>query len=110
MSASPPPRTEAYLLQSRANSFFTLADLELTDTNLRCTLKQSSGWVERELGLTDLKQQLADGQSVTAFEFRRDRLNIKWLKLYPSGIFTLSDAVLGRRAHRHWRQALAPAK
>ena len=71
MSASPPPRTEAYLLQNRSNSFFTLADLELTDTNLRCTLKQYSGWVEKELGLTDLKRQLADGQSVTAFEFRR---------------------------------------
>jgi hypothetical protein len=128
MSASPPPTTDVYLLQNRANSFFTTASLEFTDSTLRCTLKQHAGWIEKELGITDLKQRIEAGENVVAFEFRRDKLNVKWLKqflgggfqvsagdsrkwlvslVYPTTIMSLWDAVEGRSAHKKWKQALA---
>ena len=129
MSADPPPRTHVYLLENRANSIFTNATLELTDTTLRCTLKEHSRWVQKELGITDLKERLAAGESVSAFEFSRDHLNIKWLKqfmgggfqvsegdsrrwlvslVYPTTIFSIVDVIEGRAVHRQWRQALSP--
>jgi hypothetical protein len=37
-------RTKVYLLQNRANSFFAVGELELTDGALRCRVTGNSGW------------------------------------------------------------------
>jgi hypothetical protein len=122
-----PPKTKAYLLKSRGNSWWVNVELELTDTTLRCLASEYSKWVEEEVGLTDYKAKLTSGEPVVIFEFRRDRLNIKWLRqfyrggfevsevdshkwlvalTYPTGFGTLLDLMTDRAVWRKWREAL----
>ena len=54
MTLSPPPRAEVYLVENRFNPISARAALELTDDNLRCTVKEYSKWVEKALGISDL--------------------------------------------------------
>jgi hypothetical protein len=130
VSTTPPPQTKVYLLQNRANSFFAVGELELTDTTLRCRVTGNAGWIAKELGIPDLKERLAAGETITAFEFARDALKIKWLKqfmgagfqvsdgdskpwlvslIYPSGFLTILDLFDGHSARKEWRAALTPA-
>ena len=127
MTTTPPPQTKAYLLQNRANSFFAVGELELTDTTLRCRVTGNAGWIAKELGIPDLKERLAAGESITAFEFPRDGLKVKWLKqfmgagfqvsngdgkqwvvslIYPSGFLALLEIFEARSARKEWRAAL----
>jgi hypothetical protein len=115
------------LVKNRLNSISTRAELELTDHHLRCTVKEYSKWVEKALGTSDLKSRLQAGEAVAAFDFRRDRLKIKWLKqflnagfevreggslrwlvslVYPTGFLALVEVVDGWDVHNQWRQAL----
>jgi hypothetical protein len=128
LSTTPPPRTKVYLLQNRANSFFAVGELELTDTTLRCRVTGNARWIAKELGIPDLKERLAAGETITAFEFARDRLKLKWLKqlmgagfkvsegdgkpwivslIYPTGILSLLEIFEDRGARKEWRAALA---
>jgi hypothetical protein len=129
MTLSPPPRAEVYLVENRLNPISTRAALELTDDNLRCTVKEYSKWVEKALGISDLRSRLQAGEAVAAFDFRRDQLKIKWLKqflkagfsvsegssrrwlvslVYPTGIMALVEVVDGWDVHNEWRRALPP--
>jgi hypothetical protein len=67
MTLSPPPRAEVYLVENRLNPISTRAALELTDDNLRCTVKEYSKWVEKALGISDLRSRLQAGEAVAAF-------------------------------------------
>jgi hypothetical protein len=91
MDVSPPPRTGAYLLQNRANSFFTTATLELTESTVRCAVQQYSRWVQEVLGITDLKQRLQSGEPVVAFEVNRAEVKVKWLRQFMGGGFQISS-------------------
>ena len=82
MTLSAPPRAEVYLVEKRLNPISARAALELTDDNLRCTVKEYSKWVEEALGISDLRSRLQAGEAVAAFDFRRDQLKIRWLKLF----------------------------
>ncbi len=125
--ASAPPKTKAYLLKSRANSWWVNVELELTDTNVRCTACEYSKWVDDELELTDYKAKLSAGEPVVIFDFRRDHLRIKWLRqffrggfevsegdsrtwlvalIYPSGFGSLLDLMTERGVWKQWRTAL----
>ncbi len=128
----PPPHTGAYLVQIK--TFYpgqARATLELTDTHLRCMVNEYSGWVENALGITDLESRLSGRQPLAAFAFRRDALNIKWLKISAGTTFEVSEgdsphwrvsflelyqygasvrAVQVRPAVNQWRQALSPPK
>src|ERR1700682_5681850 len=73
MTLAPPPRAEVFLVKNRLNSTSPGAELELTDHNLRCTVKEYSKWVEKALGISDLKSRLQAGEAVAGFGFRRDR-------------------------------------
>jgi hypothetical protein len=129
MTLSPPPRAEVYLVENRLNPISTRAALELTDDNLRCTVKEYSKWVEKALGISDLRSRLQAGEAVAAFDFRRDQLKIRWLKqflnagfsvseggshrwlvslVYPTGILALVEVVDGWDVHNEWRWALPP--
>lgn len=129
MTLSPPPRADVFLVKNRLNRTSTRAALELTDDNLRCTVKEYSKWVEKALGISDLRPRLQAGEAVAAFDFRRDQLKITWLKqflsagfsvsegtsrcwlvslVYPIGILALVEMVDGCDAHREWRRALPP--
>jgi hypothetical protein len=129
MTLSAPPWAEVYLVQNRLNPISTRAALELTDDNLRCTVKEYSKWVEKALGISDLRSRLQAGEAVAAFDFRRDQLKIKWLKqflnagfsvseggsrrwlvslVYPTGILALVEVVDGWDVHNEWRRALPP--
>jgi hypothetical protein len=129
MTLSPPPRAEVYLVENRFNPISARAALELTDDNLRCTVKEYSKWVEKALGISDLRSRLQAGEAVAAFDFRRDQLKIKWLKqflkagfsvseggsrrwlvslVYPTGILALVEVVDGWDVHNEWRRALPP--
>ena len=129
MTLAPPPRAEVFLVKNRLNSISTRADLELTDYYLRCTVKEYSKWVEKALGISDLKSRLQAGEAVAAFDFRRDRLKVTWLKqflnagfevseggslrwlvslVYPTGVLALVEVVDGWDVHNQWRQALPP--
>jgi hypothetical protein len=98
---------------------------QLTDDNLRCTVKEYSKWVEKALGISDLRSRLQAGEAVVAF----DQLRIKWLKqflnagfsvseggsrrwlvslVYPTGILALVEVVDGWDVHNEWRWALPP--
>ncbi len=79
-------------MKNRLNSISTRAELELTDHNLRCTVKEYSKWVEMALGISDLKSRLRAGEAVAAFDFRRDRLKVKWLKQFLMRVSRLVKA------------------
>lgn len=119
--------TPAYLLQNRANANFTKANLELTDTRLRCTLSEYAGWIDNELAITDYKARLSSGEPVVAFDFDRDQLAIKWLwqfyrggfqvrqgnsrtwlvsLIYPSGVLSVMDLFSDGQLRKRWREAL----
>ena len=78
-------------MENRLNPSSTRAALELTDDNLRCTVKEYSKWVEKALGISDLRSRLQAGEAVAAFDFRRDQLKIKWLKQFLRGGFSVSE-------------------
>ena len=127
MSAAPPPQTKVYLLQNRANSFFAVGELELTDATLRCRVTGNASWIAKELEIPDLKERLAAGETITAFEFARDKLKTKWLKqlmgagfqvsegdgkpwivslIYPTGFLAILEIFEARGARKQWRAAL----
>jgi hypothetical protein len=129
MTLSPPPRADVYLVQNRLNPIPTRAALELGDRNLRCTVQEYSKWVEKALGVTDLRSRVHAGEPVVAFDFKRDQLKIKWLKqflkagfsvsegdsrrwpvslVYPIGVLSLVEVVDGWDVHHEWRQVLPP--
>ena len=129
MTLSPPPRAEVYLVKSRLSPLSTRAALELTDDTLRCTVMEYSKWVEKALEISDLRSRLRAGQTVAAFDFRRDQLEITWLKrflkagfsvssggsrrwlvsrVYPTGVMALVEVVDGWDVHHEWRWALPP--
>ncbi|KMO82698.1 hypothetical protein MCHUDSM44219_01530 [Mycolicibacterium chubuense] len=56
-------------MQNRFTPFSTRAALELTEDNLRCTLKEYSKWVEKALGISDLEPRLRAGEAVVVFDF-----------------------------------------
>jgi hypothetical protein len=124
---SAPPRTKAYLLKSRANSWWVNVELELTDTQVRCIASEYSKWVDQELGLSDYEAKLSAGEEVVIFEFPRDEVSVKWLRqlyrggcevscgdsrkwlvslVYPSGFGTMLDLMTHRAIWRQWREAL----
>jgi hypothetical protein len=126
--ATAPPKSKVHLLQNRANAFHTVGELELTDTTLRCVLKQHSGWVEKELGIDDLKSRIKAGEEVVAFEFDRGRMEVEWPKQFggggfsvsqgdsrkwlcslatPTGFWSIWDLMTERRIFKAWRAALA---
>jgi hypothetical protein len=75
----PPPRTELYLCDASGGSL--IAQLELTDRTLRCSVKGKRGyarWLSMRLGMPDLKERLESGQQLTVFEFPHDDCDI-WL-------------------------------
>jgi hypothetical protein len=125
--AQPPPITNAYLLQNRSNAYFATCDLELTDTVLRCRVTSDTTWFAKQLDIPDLGRRLAAGEPVLAFEFRRDRIKLTWLRQFfgagftvsepdsrtwlvslvnPAGPLSMLDAVFDRGIHRQWRAAL----
>lgn len=125
--ASAPPRTKAYLLKSRANSWWVNVELELTDTHVRCIASEYSKWVGEELGRGDYKDKLTAGEEVVIFEFPRAAVNVTWLRqfykggfelscgdsrkwlvslVYPSGFGTMLDLMTDRSIWRQWREAL----
>ena len=83
--ASAPPRTKAYLLKSRANSWWVNVELELTDTNVRCLASEYSKWVDEELGLGDYKAKLSAGEEVVVFDFPRAGYNTA-LRRFPTDV------------------------
>ncbi len=110
MTLSPPPRAEVYLVENRLNPISTRAALELTDDNLRCTVKEYSKWVEKALGISDLRSRLQAGEAVAAFDFRRDQLKITWLKQFLKAGFSVSEGRLAPLAGvprlSHWNHGI----
>jgi hypothetical protein len=125
--ATAPPKTKAYLLKSRGNSWWVNVDLELGDDTLRCTAREYSKWVDEELALTDYRAKLSAEEPVVIFDFARDRLTINWLRqfyrggfqvsqddsrrwlvalVYPSGFNNVLDLMTDRAVWRQWRAAL----
>jgi hypothetical protein len=131
VTASPPPTTNAYLLQNRSNAYFATCELELTASTLRCRITSDTGWVAKRLGVDDLGRRLAVGERVYAFDFRRDQLNLKWLRQFfsagfkvgapdaepwlvslvnPAGPLSMLDAFFERGVHKQWRATLPNAR
>ena len=125
--ASAPPRSKAFLLKSRANSWWVNVELELTDTQVRCIASEYSKWVDLELRLTDYQAKLSAGEEVVIFDFPRDAATVKWLQqlyrggcevsfgdsrkwlvslVYPAGFGTMLDLMTERKIWRQWREAL----
>ena len=76
---APPPRTELYLYDALGGSL--IAQLELSDRTIRCSVKDKRGyarWLSKRLGIPDLKERLEAAQQVTAFEFPYDDCDV-WL-------------------------------
>jgi hypothetical protein len=86
---TPPPRTELYLYNFSVSwDGQPIAQLELTDRTMRCTVKGKRGyarWLSKRLEMPDLKKRLKDGQQVTVFEFPRYGCDIKWPEWNPRG-------------------------
>jgi hypothetical protein len=84
-----PPRTELYLYNFSVSwDGQPIAQLELTDWTMRCTIKGKRGyarWLSKRLEIPDLKKRLKDGQQVTVFEFPRYGCHITWPEWNPRG-------------------------
>src|ERR1700709_983559 len=91
MTLSPPPRAEVFLVENRLNPISARAALELTDDNLRCTVKEYSKWVEKALGIPDLRSRLQAGEAVLAFDSRGVEVKIKLLKEFLGAGFSVSE-------------------
>jgi hypothetical protein len=130
--ATPPPRTGLYLYGG-AGYASPIAQLELTDRTMRCTVKGKSGyarWLSKRLEIPDLKKHLNDGQQVTVFELPRYGCEIRWPEWVPPGaclqvrrgdgsVWSLAFIEPGRRPAeseyqklagtcQQWRAALGP--
>jgi hypothetical protein len=85
---APPPRTELYLYDALLGSL--IAQLELTDRTMRCTVNGTRGyahWLAKRLEIPDLKERLEAGQQVTVFEFPHHDCDI-WLPEWgPRGAY-----------------------
>ncbi|MEN4450473.1 hypothetical protein [Mycobacterium sp. SM3041] len=125
--ATAPPRTKAYLLRSRTNTWWVNVELELTDTQVRCLASEYSKWVDDQLGLPDYKAKLSAGEEVVIFDFPRDAVTVTWLRqlyrggcevsrgnsrkwvvslVYPSGFGSVLDLMTDRAIWRQWREEL----
>jgi hypothetical protein len=130
-----PPSQPAWLMQSPMNPLSITGTLELTDTTLRFVLDEDSaklttvGWLEKELDMPDLKQRLAGGEPVVAFELDRDKMKLDWPKQFmgsamkvsnpgtrewlvslilPSGsLFSTYKTFKDRSVFKAWKKALA---
>jgi hypothetical protein len=79
----------------------------------------------------DLKDRPAAGEAITAFDFRREHLDVTWLRqfmtgaflvseggsrrwlvslIYPSTLWSLIEAIEGRAIHKQWREALSRSR
>jgi hypothetical protein len=63
----------------------------LTDATLRFALSEPSGWVEKELGLGDLKSRLESGETVLAFDLQRASLDLSWPKQFMGAAMKVSN-------------------
>jgi hypothetical protein len=125
--ATAPPRTKAHLLKTRTSPSWLDVELTLCDTNLVCTARDYSAWVDEELGLADYRAKVSAGDPVVLFDFQRDRLSITWLRQFyrggfqvsqdesrrwlvalvqPSGFGGVLDLMTDRAVWRQWRAAL----
>lgn len=125
--ASAPPRSKAFLLKSRTNSWWVNVELEVTDTRVRCLASEYSKWVDEDLGLTDYQARLSAGEEVVIFDFPRDGASVKWLRqfyqggcevsygnsrkwlvslVYPAGFGSMLDLMTDRMIWRQWREVL----
>lgn len=125
--ATAPPRSKAYLLKSRTNTWWVNVELELTDTQVRCLASEYSKWVDDQLGLTDYQAKLSAGEEVVIFDFPRDAVTVTWLRqlygggcevsrgdsrkwvvslVYPSGFGSVLDLMTDRAIWRQWREEL----
>jgi hypothetical protein len=91
-----PPQQDAYLLHTRVSPLPVSGRLELTDATLRFVLDQDSaklttvGWLEKELGIDNLRERLTQGE-VPAFELRRSDLSISWPKQFMGSAMIVSN-------------------
>jgi hypothetical protein len=100
MLVTPPPHSEVCLLRGLwpgATMFsYPKAELQLTDSTVRCILTEHSGWVAKKLGIPDLKTRLRAGETVTAFEFPVHSYDIRWPKPNMGTAFQISDGAAPR--------------
>lgn len=85
---APPPRTELYLYDALRGSL--IAQLELSDRSMRCSVKGKKGyahWLSTRLEIPDLKERLEVGQQVTVFEFPHDDCDIWLPEWVPRGAY-----------------------
>jgi uncharacterized protein DUF2510 len=92
----PPPRTNVYLMRRLYFGQYAalpMAELQLTDSTVRCILTGTSGyaaWLAERLRIPDLKERLAAGQQVPVFEYPRNGYEIKWPTLGVGTAFQIS--------------------
>jgi hypothetical protein len=84
--ATPPPRTELYLFDPSMIYGPRIAQLELTDRTVRCTVEGTRGdarWTSRRLEIPDLKKRLKHGHQVTVFELPCYSCDTMWPEWVP---------------------------
>jgi hypothetical protein len=130
-----PPTQDAWLMQSQLNPFSITGTLEMDEQSLRFVLDEDSAklttisWLEKELGRSDLRDRLKQGDKVVAFELSRPQLKVEWPKQFmgsamkvsnpgsrewlvslvlPSGsLYSTYKAFKVRSVAKEWKKALA---
>jgi hypothetical protein len=128
---------KAWLLQSRINPFPISGALSLGGGRISFALDADAAdaaldWLEKELGVEDLKTTIGAGQAVVAFDYALDECAVSWPITgggammivqapggrkwvvsydYPSGgsIQQTMTLLTGRRKAKEWKKALAEA-
>ena len=129
---------QAWLLQSRINPFPVSGALMLENNRISFHLngmaeEASLGWLEEELGISDIKGALQGGEQVVAFDYPLDGCAVTWPITgggammivqapggrkwvvsydYPSGgsLSQTLHLLTGRKKAKQWKQALAEAE
>jgi hypothetical protein len=84
-------------MQSAINPFSITGTLEVDDHGLRFVLDEDSGklttigWLEKELGVSDLRDRLKSGEKVVAFELARPNLKVEWPKQFMGSAMKVSN-------------------
>jgi hypothetical protein len=126
-------KTDAWLTQNKLNPFPIAGSLELNDGRIKFVLAPKAqdgvlGWLEKRTGQEDLKDRVASGEQVVAFDLPVDGASVKWPKTaagygmeleagdatwnvwfaYPAGgaVTQTLSMFSGRKLAKPWKEAL----
>ena len=93
--AVPMMSEQVWILRNKVNPFPVSADMTWDGQTFALTLNAMAaeafnGWVEEELGQTDIKERLRSGEKIPVFAVQKGGFEMAWPKLYFGSMFEVT--------------------